>query len=42
MKSAVSNFIISNEGILLGVITEADLFSEYLDVQERISTIERD
>lgn len=34
--------IIDDKGTLLGVITEADLFSEYLRIQESISNIEKD
>ena len=34
--------VINDKGILLGIVTEADLFSEYLKVQEYISNIERD
>ena len=34
--------IIGKDKTLLGVITEADLFSQYLEVQSRISTIEKD
>ena len=34
--------IIDGKGKLLGVITEADLFSEYLRIQEKISNIEKD
>ena len=46
--SKASNFIgesipiVSSTGELMGVITEADLFSEYLDIQDKISQIERD
>ena len=46
--SKASNFIgesipvVTEEGVLIGVITEADLFSEYLEVQDKISEIERD
>lgn len=46
--SKASNFVgesipvIDDEGYLYGVVTEADLFSEYLRVQERISNIEKD
>jgi CIC family chloride channel protein len=34
--------IVNGNGLLLGVVTEADLFSEYLRVQEQISNIEKD
>ena len=34
--------IIGKDNTLLGVITEADLFSQYLEVQSRISNIEKD
>ena len=34
--------VVNDKGILLGVVTEADLFSEYLKVQEYISNIEKD
>ena len=44
----VSNFVgesipvVNDHGILLGVLNEADIFLEYLKVQEDISTIEKD
>jgi len=44
----VSNFVgesipvVDNAKKLLGVVTEADLFSEYLSVQDKISEIEKD
>ena len=44
----VSNFVgesvpvTDNNGILKGVVTESDLFLEYLKVQEQISEIEKD
>ena len=34
--------VTDNDKKLLGVVTEADLFSEYLDIQEAISKIEKD
>ena len=34
--------VIDSQNRLLGVVTEADLFSEYLSVQEKITRIERD
>ena len=34
--------VIDNDKTLLGVVTEADLFSEYLEIQEAISKIEKD
>lgn len=34
--------IIDKNNMLLGVITEADLFSQYLEVQSKISNIEKD
>ena len=34
--------VLDRENKLLGVITEADLFSQYLEVQSRISNIEKD
>ena len=34
--------IIGKDNTFLGVITEADLFSQYLEVQSRISNIEKD
>ena len=34
--------VVNDKGVLLGVVTEADLFSEYLKVQEYISNIEKD
>ena len=34
--------IIGKDNKFLGVITEADLFSQYLEVQSRISNIEKD
>ena len=34
--------IIDEDNMLLGVITEADLFSQYLEVQSKISNIEKD
>ena len=43
-----SNFIgesipvVDEKGKLLGVVTEADLFSEYIDIQAKISEIEKD
>ena len=34
--------ILGKDNTLLGVITEADLFSQYLEVQNKISDIEKD
>ena len=34
--------IIDEHNVLMGVITEADLFSQYLEVQRKISNIEKD
>ena len=34
--------IVDENNVILGVVTEADLFSEYLKVQSRISNIEKD
>ena len=34
--------VVDDENRLLGVVTEADLFSEYLSVQEKITLIEKD
>ena len=34
--------ILRKDNTLLGVITEADLFSQYLEVQNKISDIEKD
>ena len=34
--------VLDKENTLLGVITEADLFSQYLEVQSTISNIEKD
>jgi len=34
--------VIDDDKTLLGVVTEADLFSEYLEIQEAISKIEKD
>ena len=34
--------VTDNNGILKGVVTESDLFLEYLKVQEQISEIEKD
>ena len=34
--------VVDHENRLLGVVTEADLFSEYLSVQEKITLIEKD
>ena len=34
--------VLDKENTLLGVITEADLFSQYLEVQSTISSIEKD
>ena len=34
--------ILKEDNTLLGVITEADLFSQYLEVQSTISNIEKD
>ena len=44
----ISNFVgesvpvTDNNGILLGVVTESDLFLEYIKVQDQISEIEKD
>ena len=34
--------VVNQSNKLVGVITEADLFSQYLSVQESISNIEKD
>ena len=44
----ISNFVgesvpvVNSKGLLKGVITEADLFQQYIQVQEEISHIEKD
>ena len=34
--------VVDDNNKLIGVVTEADLFSEYLQVQQKISLIEKD
>ena len=38
----VSIPVVDSDKKLLGVVTEADLFSEYLEIQDKISEIEKD